>query len=227
MLSKYRPDYIQQAPDQIAQEMGFKNVDSMRQNYRLLESNLNNPDISPEVRANIKELRVFHNPWDLICQPADYVDIHMALGFLHDGLQGVRILQLACNFGPYLHFLQNVKEANVSGIEINPVIAHHARKNGLDVIRASATSLPFADGEFDHVISRNFLVGAYLCAWPKIPYDFVPRTVREVERVLKPGGIFISDHEDNLAIAGRNSFSPEMSSFRRISNMLRVWQKAA
>ncbi|MGB8543324.1 MAG: methyltransferase domain-containing protein [Candidatus Acidiferrales bacterium] len=62
---------------------------------------------------------------------------------------------------------------------------------GLNSVCAQGERLPFADGSFDLVISRL-----------AIPYMDIPVMLREVNRVLKPGGIvWVSLHD--IRYAGR------------------------
>jgi ubiquinone/menaquinone biosynthesis C-methylase UbiE len=84
--------------------------------------------------------------------------------------------------------------AHVIASDITPEMLEQARKvaaagglSNMEVATADAEALPFEDGRFDLVTSRI------------APHHFpdVPRFVREVRRVLKPGGIFAL--VDNIA----------------------------
>jgi ubiquinone/menaquinone biosynthesis C-methylase UbiE len=65
------------------------------------------------------------------------------------------------------------------------------------VLRAPAEDLPFDDASFDTVVSTLVLCGV----------DDQPRAIREIRRVLKPGGLFLFiEHvrsEDNDRVARR------------------------
>lgn len=62
-------------------------------------------------------------------------------------------------------------------------LERHARDSApsVMVLRAPAEDLPFEDGSFDTVVSTLVLCGV----------DDAPRAVREVQRVLRPGGRFL------------------------------------
>jgi SAM-dependent methyltransferase len=64
-------------------------------------------------------------------------------------------------------------------IEVSRVLAQEAGLE-LDIRRASAEDLPFADDEFDLVLAASVMEHV----------DDLDRALREIRRVLKPGGVF-------------------------------------
>jgi len=69
--------------------------------------------------------------------------------------------------------------------EGNAALRANAQAAGLAVetVEARMTSLPFADGTFDHVLSWNVIYHG--------DEDIVRSSIREITRVLKPGGTFL------------------------------------
>jgi len=99
------------------------------------------------------------------------------------------ILDIGCGGGQTLHTLAGMAlEGKVHGIDYSAdSVAVARRTNGelisagrVDVQRGSVSSLPFPDGTFDLItaVETHYY-------WPDLPAN-----VREVLRVLKPGGMF-------------------------------------
>jgi SAM-dependent methyltransferase len=100
-----------------------------------------------------------------------------------DGLRGKRVLDVGCGTGVDLvRFAQG--GARVTGVDIADSAIGLARKNvaqrGLraGLVVADGERLPFADGSFDYVFAHG--VAQYTTDGPRL--------VREVHRVLAPGG---------------------------------------
>ena len=100
------------------------------------------------------------------------------------------VLDLGCGTGNNVWFFLDTG-MRASGIDISPTAIEMAGKRIRDLgfeqpdLRVgSITELPWPDGVFDFVIDRGTL--SYLLL------DEIAATVREVSRVLKPGGKFFS-----------------------------------
>jgi ubiquinone/menaquinone biosynthesis C-methylase UbiE len=101
---------------------------------------------------------------------------------------GDRLLDLACGSGIYTRpFARQVAPGLVVGMDLSPAMLRGARRRvraaGLEnvaLIRGDALHPPFADGRFDVV---NCCGALHL-------FPDVDRALREVHRVLKPGGRF-------------------------------------
>jgi len=95
---------------------------------------------------------------------------------------GARVLDLCCGQA-------NVSEAllqagfSVVGADFSPKMLAHARERLPDgeFVEADAQDLPFDDGDFDTVV----------CSFGMMHIPDQPQALREVYRVLKPGGQFI------------------------------------
>lgn len=85
-----------------------------------------------------------------------------------------RILDIGCGTGYHMQHVENAV-----GVDISEEMLKIARKRGLDVKKASAENLPFRDSSFDTVFC--FFTVLNICDYKK--------TVKEMARVLKPGGV--------------------------------------
>lgn len=96
------------------------------------------------------------------------------------------VLELGCGAGQWSVWLAR-RGARVTGIDVSARQLEHARRNltaagiAADLVHCSAESMPFNDAEFDLLLSDH---GAMSWGDPD-------RTVPEVARVLRPGGILV------------------------------------
>jgi SAM-dependent methyltransferase len=70
---------------------------------------------------------------------------------------------------------------SVVGVDISRDVLAVAESRGVEVLEASADALPFEDGSFDAAVSF----------WTHTDVDDFPGAMREVARVLRPGGPFV------------------------------------
>lgn len=100
------------------------------------------------------------------------------------------LLDLGCDDGAVTMALAGaVGTSDVHGVEVVEERAELARARGVDVVAADLEGeLPFADGSFDVVVSNQVI--EHLAD--------TDRFVRELRRVLKPGGYAVTSTE-NLA----------------------------
>jgi MPBQ/MSBQ methyltransferase len=95
-----------------------------------------------------------------------------------------RILDVACGLGATTRYLlKYYRPANVTGINIGEKQLQICRKNapGCTFLRMDATELDFRDNSFDSII----------CVEAAFHFDTREKFVREVYRVLKPGGYLV------------------------------------
>ena len=102
---------------------------------------------------------------------------------------GDRILDLGCGTGTFAILLKTLhSDARVTGLDCDPEILIQAQKKKqsarLDITfdESMSYSTPYSEGEFDTVFSSLFF--HHLTSVDKL------RTIREVYRVLEPGGFF-------------------------------------
>jgi ubiquinone/menaquinone biosynthesis C-methylase UbiE len=129
--------------------------------------------------------------WDLYASCYDAIAALTPYRAMVDEIIGLvpqaplRLLDAGCGTGNLLLALQRRRpRAALTGVDLSPSMLKRARAKLADVdLRRSdlGERLPFEDGSFDVVTSVNVL---YAVADPA-------RTVAELERVLKPGGLLI------------------------------------
>lgn len=106
---------------------------------------------------------------------------------------GQRVLDLACGTGTLAIWIkEHQPQADVTGVDGDPAIlslaSRKALKAGVSVKfdRALSDSLPYPGAHFDRVVSSLF--------FHHLSWENKERTVRELFRVLKPGGeIHVAD----------------------------------
>ena len=119
--------------------------------------------------------RIFALAYDPFLARAERLGIAEARANLLTQAHG-RILEIGAGTG--LNVVHYPPGADVVLTEPDPHMARRARRRGGEVIEASADALPFPDASFDTVVST-----LVLCTVPD-----VPAALREVRRVLRPGG---------------------------------------
>jgi SAM-dependent methyltransferase len=97
---------------------------------------------------------------------------------------GQRVLDVGCGPGAYLRRLHDLEPGlRLAGLDLSPGMASEARANvpAAGVMVADAQSLPFPDGQFDHALAPHMLY--------HVPD--IAGAVRELRRVLRPGGVLL------------------------------------
>ncbi|MTJ49150.1 class I SAM-dependent methyltransferase [Dolichospermum sp. UHCC 0259] len=94
-----------------------------------------------------------------------------------------QILDLCCGSGQVTRFLVNFSE-NVTGLDASPLSIKRCQENvpNATYIKAFAEDMPFADNSFDVVHTS--------AALHEMQSEQLRKILKEVYRVLKPGGVF-------------------------------------
>jgi ubiquinone/menaquinone biosynthesis C-methylase UbiE len=127
------------------------------------------------------------------------------------GTAGGRVLEIGAGTGANLpHYRPDVESLTVT--EPEPAMLKRLGRRMRDtavqatVLRAPAEDLPFEDATFDTVVSTLVLCGVH----------DQPRALREVRRVLKPGGRLVFIEHVRSDDAGLAKLQDRMNGFNRV-----------
>jgi len=101
---------------------------------------------------------------------------------------GSKILDAGCGTGQTAAYLFREYQADVTGLDIHPIMIEKARNRFLSeqlpvrLVAGSVEKLPFEDNTFDFVLSESVLA-----------FVHKPSSLAEIYRVLKKGGRFIAN----------------------------------
>jgi 2-polyprenyl-6-hydroxyphenyl methylase/3-demethylubiquinone-9 3-methyltransferase len=115
-------------------------------------------------------------------------------------LAGRRVLDLGCGKGRFAARLWG-EGAEVVGLDISAAMLAAAPERGLGRVRGSARRLPFADRSFDAVVAVE--VFEHLAALDDV--------LREVRRVLRPGGTLAVLDKNAVALDARRPWMPALA----------------
>jgi ubiquinone/menaquinone biosynthesis C-methylase UbiE len=110
--------------------------------------------------------------------------------FAREYIEGKDVLDIACGEGYGSHMMSTIA-ANVVGVDISPEVIAHARNRYGDKVTfsvGSCTDIPLSNASFDVVVSFETL--EHLAGHEQM--------LKEVKRVLRPGGVLILSSPDKL-----------------------------
>jgi ubiquinone/menaquinone biosynthesis C-methylase UbiE len=126
---------------------------------------------------------------------------------------GGRLLDLGCGSGVVLHCARESFDLTV-GLDLSASILQACRGKGDGLVCGDVGELPFRDASFDavacfatlhHVLEHGPLL-------------------REVHRVLRPGGVLYTDHDLSLAFARRHAWP--LALYRAVFSAARRYRRA-
>jgi ubiquinone/menaquinone biosynthesis C-methylase UbiE len=125
--------------------------------------------------------------------PGGYHDLldELEVGFVERWGKGRDVLEVGCGTGLVLRRIAKFART-ARGVDLSPGMLEKARERGLDVLEASATSLPFPDDSFDVVCS--FKVLAHVRE--------IDRALAEMVRVTRPGGVVLAELYNPMSLRG-------------------------
>ena len=146
-------------------------------------------------------------------QTCQYVVAQMLRG---SGVAAGTVLDVGTSHGNWLPFLRRKRFKRVLGVELHPVRAAVAQRAGYDAVHnCDAAAMPLADGSVDVAMANDVLVHVLQLA------DKVA-VLREVERVLRPGGVFIFNHAMSPAFGLSGYQVIDHCSFVDLDGLLRL-----
>ena len=104
---------------------------------------------------------------------------------------GKEVLEVGCGTGLILERIARFA-SRAEGVDLSPGMAEHARRRGLNVQVADATTLPYADGSFD--VACSFKVLAHV--------PDIGKALSEMARVTRPGGVILAEFYNPWSFRG-------------------------
>lgn len=140
-----------------------------------------NEEIEEKIFKKFNELKNLNN---IVGEAVDESDFRLkeVLNLLRDSF-GKNILDVGCGKGRFCRKIKDHGFDNIIGVEPSEELFKIAKERNKDInfIRASITSLPFKDSEFDFLLCVEVL--------EHVPN--IEKAIMEMARVLKPKGKFI------------------------------------
>jgi len=124
------------------------------------------------------------------------------------------ILDAGCGTGQTTAYLYQEYHANVSGLEINPIMVEKAKKRfdtlnlPIQLVQGSVESVPFDDNTFDLILSESVLA-----------FVNKPAALKEFYRVLKKGGRLIANEMTINRVLNQNEVQ-EIKNFYALDSLL-------
>ena len=128
-----------------------------------------------------------------------------ATGLVRRVGEGKTLLEVGCGKGLILERVAKFAR-RAEGVDVSPGMVEYARRRGLDVRVADASSLPYPDAEFD--VAFSFKVLAHVSRFDE--------ALAEMLRVVRPGGHIVFDiyNRHSLRYAMKRLFGPKHTSQR-------------
>ncbi len=129
----------------------------------------------------------------------------------HGGTERMRVLDIGCGTGRTLHQLAVAHPTmQLHGVDLSPAYIRTARRrlgevSELTLAVENGEALPWSDGTFD-VVTSTYM-------FHELPSNARRNVVREMLRVLKPGGLMVI--EDSAQLAESSEISTALREFPR------------
>lgn len=125
--------------------------------------------------------------------PGGYHDLldELEVGFVERFGRGGDVLEVGCGTGLIMRRIAAFARST-RGVDLSPGMLAQARARGLDVLEASATTLPFPDASFD--VACSFKVLAHV--------RDIRLALAEMARVVRPGGHVLAEFYNPVSLRG-------------------------
>ena len=125
------------------------------------------------------------------------------------------ILDLGCGDGKWLHIWKGFGFKEIHGVDFYPKRAKEAKRVGYDVVyNCDASEIPVSSDSYDFVCSNSVFVHV-------LQLEHQAKIIVEVERILKPGGIFVFNFSPPLSVGMTQDFTDHYQGFYALDTVLR------
>jgi 2-polyprenyl-6-hydroxyphenyl methylase/3-demethylubiquinone-9 3-methyltransferase len=128
-------------------------------------------------------------------------------------LDGRTVLDLGCGKGRFGRALER-RGAQVVGLDVSEAMLRPAVGIGLGRIRGTARRLPFSSASLDHVLAVE--------VFEHLATEAIEEVLKEVRRVLRPGGIFAVVDKSVYSLNARRPWLPSVL-VKRIDEFRGFW----
>lgn len=126
------------------------------------------------------------------------------------------VLDVGTSHGHWLRFLRDFGFDRVLGVEIDPDRAELARRTGYDeVFNTDAAELPCLSSSIDQAVSNDVFVHI-------LRLEDKAAVLKEVERVLRPGGVFVFNQPMSRAFGHGEYAVDRHCSYMTLDEVLRL-----
>ncbi|OGG05792.1 MAG: hypothetical protein A3F83_05640 [Candidatus Glassbacteria bacterium RIFCSPLOWO2_12_FULL_58_11] len=129
---------------------------------------------------------------------------------------GKTVLDVGTSHGNWYSFLKGQGFANLLGVELDPGRAELAKKSGYtEVYNCDAANIPLPDKSVDLAVSNDVFVHI-------LQLEDKAAVLKEIQRVLKPGGVFIFNQTMSPAHGVRNFTIDKHCSYLNLDELIRL-----
>ena len=143
------------------------------------------------------------------------VSYELIVAKMLEGISGT-VLDVGTSYGHWFPFFKARGFSRILGVEVDATRAEQARRAGYsEIFNTDAANLPLADGVCDGAVSNDVFVHI-------LRLEDKAAVLREVERVLRPGGIFVVNHTMSRAFRYKGYHVDAYCSFLELDGWLRL-----
>jgi ubiquinone/menaquinone biosynthesis C-methylase UbiE len=136
-------------------------------------------------RTNLNTPDYWDNVWRADTTDRNYSELFAAI--LERIPEGARVLDVGCGVGRLSRRLRDERRARVTGLDFSRWACEQLAKDGFETMVSTLPTIPFPDGAFDAAVATEVLEHL----------DRPAATIREMARVVRPGGTLICSVPDN------------------------------
>ena len=141
---------------------------------------------------------------------------HVVGNMISEDLERDSVIDIGTSHGNWFTFLQSQGFRKIFGVELDPDRAQQARACGYtEVFNCDAAEIPLSDSSINLAVSNDVFVHI-------LQMNDKANVLREVQRILKPGGCFIVNHTSSKAFGFSDYHVEKHCSFLSLHEFLKL-----